>query len=810
MVEITVKKRSGKVESLNLDKIHKVLTWACEGITGVSVSEVALKSQLKFFDGIETSQIHETLIKTAADLISEESPNYQYVAGNLLNYELRKRAWGGSGTEPPRLYDHVKHMIELGFYAKELLEYYTETEYDKMDGFIDHDRDFNMTYIGLNEYINKYAIRDRSLNYVHPLETPQITYMLIAALSSLDTKKLKDVKSKYNDFSGWNISLPTPIMAGLRSPENQLSSCCLISSGDNLQSITEASAAIVKYAANKAGIGIDASRIRAEGDIVKPSKSVKHTGVTPFLRAFEGALKSSAQGSLRSASATCYLSLWHYEALDLLVLKNNKGTPDNRVRKLDYGFQINNYLYNRLIQGKDITLFSPSYRETPGLYDAFFTNPSEFARLYEKYEKDPSVRKKTVSAYELFSVLLTERKETGRIYIFNVDNVNSQTKFKIPITTSNLCSEIYLPTVPMASYRTETIEVKPSDLANTLSNLQDKLNFYKSEVKNITDENVEVDVTYDDSLIAMCTLAAINLGNIKNLDDLAPICRNAVRSLDNILDYQKYVVPAAHRHTLLYRPLGIGITNLAYYLAKNGLKYSDCEAYELMHDTMEAISFYCIKASIELAKERGTCLGYNDTVWSDGVLPIDNYNKHVDEIVEPSYKLDWEWLREQLNLYGIRNSVTLANMPRESSSKVFNSTNGVEPVRSLITTKSNKDHVSKQVVPEFSRLKNKYDLLWDMPNMDGIIKMMAVIQKFTCQGISTNLSYNPAHYKNGEIPMSVLMEDILKYNYYGGKGIYYNNIRDGADDSKVEDAKPIIETIEEIQEDSEHCESCTI
>jgi len=806
--QIFIVKRNGNKEELNLEKIHNILYKACDGLTGVSVSDIAMKAKLSFYNGMSSKEIHSALIKSAADLISEDATNYQYVAGKLLNYELRKSAW--KSMNPPRLYEHVCEMIELGFYTKELTEFYSEADFDKMDGFIDHDRDFNMTYIGLNEYMNKYAIRDRSAKVFSPLETPQLTYMLISALSVLDTKKIKDIKSMYNDFSQWNISLPTPIMAGLRSPDKQFSSCTLISSGDSIESITEASAAVVKYAANKAGIGIDASRIRAEGDAVRESKSTKHTGVIPFLRAFEGALKSSAQGAIRGSSATVTLSLWHLEVMDLLVLKNNKGTPDSRVRKLDYSFQINNYLYNRLINNEDITLFSPSFRETPGLYEAFFDkDSSKFIKLYEKYEKNPKIRKKTISAIELFSALITERKETGRIYIFNVDNVNGNSTYKDPITMSNLCQEITQNAKPMASYSTDQILVNNTELADTLMKLNDDLFIEKYSIVATNDQTSTVEVVKDDSLIALCTLSAINLGNIRNLDDLELICKNSVRALDNLLDYQDYMVRAAKRHTMLYRPLGIGITNLAYYLAKNNVKYSDQSAYELIHDTMEAISFYCIKASMELAKERGPCLGYSNTTWADGILPIDRYNKNVDKIVSSTLKLDWNWLRNEIKQYGIRNATLLASMPAESSSRIFNSTNGVEPVRSLITTKSNKDHISKQVVPEYSRLKNKYDLLWEMEGMDGVIKMMAVIQKFTCQSISTNTSYNPGHYENGEIPMSVLLGDILKANYYGLKTLYYNNIRDGAEDSVVEDAKDVQVSSPEKYE-AEECESCSI
>lgn len=763
--KITVIKRSGEKEHLNLNKIHNILEKACKGITGVSVSDIAMKAHLSFFDGITTKEIHQALIKAAGDLITENAVNYQYVAGNLLNYEIRKQAWGG--MNPPRLYDHIAKMVNDGYYHEHLLEDYSEDEWDKIDNIIDHDRDFSMTYIGINEYMTKYAVRDRSIKDVSPLETPQITYILLAALSALDTKSIKDIKGFYNTFSSWDLSLPTPIMAGLRTPTKQFSSCTLISSDDNLDSIIAASGAIAKYASKKAGIGIDASRIRAEGSPVGKEKAIKHTGVVPFFRMFEGSLKSCSQGGVRGASATLTACLWHMEILDILVLKNNKGTPDTRVRKLDYSIQINNYLYNRLIKKQDITLFSPS--DVPGLYDAMFSDKDEFIRLYESYETDPSIRKKTISAIELFSVLMTERKETGRIYIFNVDNVNTHSNFNVPITTSNLCQEITLPTVPL---------------------------------KNLYDENGE---------IALCTLAAVNLGNVKSLDDLESICRYGVRMLDNLLEYQDYMVPAAKTSTMKYRPLGIGITNMAYYLAKNGVTYSSKEGHQLMHDTMEAIEFFCIKASIELAKERGACDGYADTKWAKGILPIDTYNKNVDKIIEHKLNLDWEWLREELLKHGIRNATLTAMMPAESSSKIMNSTNGMEPIRSLITTKSNKQHITKQVVPEYMRLKNKYDMLWDMQSMDGVIKMMAVIQKFTCQSLSTNLSYNPEHFENSEIPLSLLISDLLKCNYYGLKTLYYHNTRDGREDEISDNEKVTI--VQEVPNETikdDVCDSCAI
>ena len=766
MDSIAVKKRNGKVEIFNIDKIHKMVEIACDGLSGVSVSDIEMQAKLSFYSGISTTEIHRSITKAAADLISEHSTNYQYVAGRLLNYDIRKTAWGG--VSPPRLYDHIVKMVESGYYTSDLLKMYSNDEWYKIGNFINHDLDLNMEYIAVIEYLTKYAVRDRSLSEVTPLETPQITYILIAAILMHDdvisnNGNLNLVKEYYNNISQKKFTQPTPIMAGIRTPTKQGSSCVLISVDDTLDSICAASSAIVKYISKKAGIGIDVSRIRAEGSYVGKEKGVKHTGLIPFLKLFEASVKSCSQGGVRGGSSTVYFQLWHYEIEELLVLKNNKGTSDSRVRKMDYGIQINNYLYNRFIENKNITLFSP--HDVTDMYEAFFADQFKFAQLYEKYEKDSSIRKKIVNARELFTKLMIERKETGRIYIFNVDNVNNHSTFSVPITQSNLCAEITLPTKPL---------------------------------NDINDPHGE---------IALCTLASVNLGAIKNLNDLESICRNAVRGLDNLLSYQTYMVPAAKTSTDLYRPLGIGITNLAYYLAKHGLKYSDQEAYKLMHETMEAISYYCIKASVELAKEKGPCKGYNNTKFGHGLLPIDHYNTNVDEIVKPFYKLDWEELRKDLNLYGIRNATLLAVAPVETSSKILNSTNGVEPVRSLITTKGNKSNTTRQVVPEYSKLKNKYDLLWDMKSNDGIIKMMAVIQKFVCQSISTNNNYNPSHYPNNEIPMSVLMRDLLMANKFGIKALYYLNTNDQRDVEPEVTTTIIIE--EEIHEESD-CESCKL
>lgn len=806
--KITVIKRKGMQEDLNLDKIHKIVETACDGISGVSVSDIEMKAHLSFYDGITTKEINKSLIKASADLISESAPNYQYVAGRLLNYETRKDVWGG--TEPPRLYDHVLKMVEDGYYTSDLLDFYTQEDWDKLDNYIDHDRDLNFAYIGMAEYLTKYCVRDRSLKEFTPLETPQLTYMLIAATLFAQEKSLKAVKSYYNDISLWNISLPTPIMGGARTSTKQFSSCCLIETGDTLQSINATASAVVTYASKKAGIGLEASAMRAEGSTVGKDKSVKHTGVTPFYRYFESALKSCAQGGIRGASATLYTALWHLEIEDILVLKNNKGTPDSRVRKLDYGIQINNYLYNRFIQKKNITLFSP--QDVPDLYDAFFADQKQFAKLYEKYENDSKIRKKVVSAKDLFTQLMIERKETGRIYIFNVDNVNSHSGFTKPIKMSNLCTEITLLTVPMGTTQEVSLTIPKNELVTQLKNIFNNPYYIDYKIQEDNVDNVLLNVTEDISELALCTLSAINLGNIKSLDDLQSICRNAVRGLDNLLNYQDFLNNAARRSNENYRPLGIGIVNLAYYLAKNGYSYSDPEGHKLIHQTMETIQFYCIKASIELAKERGACKGLHNTSYGKGKLPIDHYNKNVDEIVAPVYIHDWESLRPDLLKYGIRNAVLTAQMPAESSAKIMNATNGVDQIKALVITKLNKSNVSRQVAPEVIRLKNKYDISWNVKSMDGFIKTIAVMQKFIDQSISTSLSYNPAHYDNNEIPLSLLISDTLKANKFGLKTLYYLYTNDQRDDDLDQQSSPQkvenIEKVEEVSDDA--CDACTI
>jgi len=756
---ISVLKRNGTKEPLDLNKFHKVVEWACEGVTGVSESEIEIKSQIQFYNGMKTTDIQETLIKAAADLISEDTPNYQYVAGNLINYNLRKEVYGD--FNPIDLATHIKQVVDGGYYDPEILSWYGPDDLRLLNSYIDHKRDFTLTYAGMEQFRGKYLVKNRVTGKYY--ETPQMTFMLIAMVLFRDYKedRLKWIKELYDSVSNFEISLPTPIMAGLRTPQKQFSSCVLIETDDSLDSINATSSSIVKYVSQKAGIGIGAGRIRAVGSPIR-SGDASHTGVIPFYKHFQSAVKSCSQGGVRGGAATLYYPAWHLEVEDILVLKNNKGTEDNRVRHLDYGVQFNRVLYERLLTGGNITLFSPS--DVPDLYDAFFTDVDKFKELYEKYERS-KVRKKVVSAIDLFSAFMQERKDTGRIYLQNVDHANDHGSFikeLAPIRMSNLCSEIDLPTKP-------------------LNDLNDP-----------------------DGEISLCTLAAINWGKIKDPNDFERPCTLIVRALDELLSYQDYPVLAARNSTMARRPLGVGIINLAYWLARNDLTYQhiDTEGLKKIHEYAEAWSYYLIKASIDLAAEKGAPSKSNQTKYSQGIMPIDTYKREVDELVTPDYKLDWNLLRERAKQYGIRNSTLMALMPAETSAQISNSTNGIEPVRSLITVKQSKDGVLKQVVPEIRRLKRKYDLLWEQVSPEGYIKIASVLQKFIDQGISVNTSYNPKFYDEEQIPMSTMLQHMLMFYKYGGKQLYYFNTNDQA--GEIDLGSPLGEL------DDEDCEACKI
>jgi ribonucleoside-diphosphate reductase alpha chain len=762
MLQVT--KRNGTKEPLNLSKFHKVVEWACEGISGVSESEIELRSQIQFYNGIKTTDIQETLIKATAELITEETPNYQYVAGRLINYHLRKQVY--DGYTPPSIWDHINNNISRGYYDSRITVWYSKEEIDTLDNYIDHDRDNTISYVGMEQFRGKYLVKNRVTGQI--FETPQMAYMLIAMtlFHAYKEDRLKWVKDYYDAISNFDISLPTPIMAGLRTPQRQFSSCVLIETDDSLDSINATASAIVKYVSQKAGIGVGAGRIRAIGSPIRNGDTA-HTGVIPFLKHFQSAVKSCSQGGVRGGAATLYYPIWHFEVEDLLVLKNNKGTEDNRVRHMDYGVQFNRLMYKRLLEGGNITLFSPS--DVPDLYEAFFKDNDKFEELYIKYERSVKIRKKTVSAIDLFSSFMQERKDTGRIYLMNVDHANDHSSFDKELATvyqSNLCSEIDLPTKPL---------------------------------KHIHDPEGE---------ISLCTLSATNWGKIKNVSDFERPCTLAVRALDALLDYQDYPVLAAHNSTMDRRPLGVGIINFAYWLAKNDLSYQDIDSEGLkkIHEFAEAWSYYLIKASIDLAKEKGAPGKSYQTKYAKGLMPIDTYKKEVDELVEPVYNMDWETLREMAKQYGIRNSTLMALMPSETSAQIANATNGIEPPRSIVSIKQSKDGILKQVVPESRKLKNKYDLLWNQKSPEGYLKIVAVLQKFIDQGISVNTSYNPSFYEDEKIPLSTMLQHILMFYKYGGKQLYYFNTFDGAGEYE-EKALP---TLEIGQNDDEDCVACKI
>lgn len=764
MHNIQVVKRNGSRESFNVNKIHKVLEWATTDINGVSISEIELKANIQIHDGMDTDSIHELLIKSASELISEATPNYQYVAARLVNYKIRKEVYGS--YEPWHLVDLIKKNVERGVYDADILNAYTPEELETLNAYIKHDRDNTFTFVGMEQFRGKYLVQDRSTKQLY--ETPQMLYMMISAtLFSTYPKetRIRYVKDYYDAISNFYISLPTPIMAGVRTPTRQFSSCVLIESGDSLDAINSASTSIVRYISKKAGIGIGAGSIRALGSRIGDG-SIVHTGLIPFLKYFQAAVKSCSQGGVRGGAATVYLPIWHLEMENLVVLKNNKGTEETRVRHMDYAFQFNKLMYERLLTGGNITLFSPN--DVPGLFDAFYADQDKFRELYVKYEADASIRKKTLPALEVFSMFLQERKDTGRIYLMNVDHANDHGAFipeLAPVRQSNLCCEIDLPTKPL---------------------------------NNSEDDNGE---------ISLCTLSAINWGLINSPREFEKYCDLTVRSLDSLLDYQAYPVRAAERSTKIRRPLGVGIINFAYFLAKRGLKYND-DALATVDEYAEAWSYYLIKASAELAIEKGAIDGLFETKYGYGITPNQTYKKEVDELVPNVERMDWAGLRDQLKATGIRNSTLMALMPAETSAQISNSTNGIEPPRALVSYKQSKDGVMAQVVPGIHHLKNKYDLLWDQKSPEGYLKICAVLQKYIDQGISVNTSYNPENYEDHKVPMSEMIKHLVMFYKYGGKQLYYFNTFDGAGEIKED---PIItnESIDEI-EDSDDCDSCKI
>ena len=738
--KIKVKKRTGELEPLDINKMHFVVEEACEGLSGVSASQIEMHANIQFYDGISTRDIQSVLVKSANDLITLENPNYQYAAARLLLYDLRKQAHGDYEYLP--LLKLIIRNIRSGVYDKTILDKYNKTEIKKLNTWIRRDRDLDFTYAGLRQIVDKYLVQDRSSGTLY--ETPQDMYMMIAAtlfMNYPEKKRMQYIKKYYDAISTHKINIPTPVMAGVRTPIRQFASCVLVDSDDTLSSIFSSDMAIGLYVARRAGIGINAGRIRGINSKIRGGE-VQHTGVIPFLKKFESTVRCCTQNGVRGGNATVHFPIWHSEIEDILVLKNNKGTEDNRVRRLDYSIQISKLFYERFINSEDITLFSP--HEVPGLYDAFGTE--SFDDLYLKYEMDKKIPKKTIAAQELFFDLLKERAETGRIYIMNLDHCNSHSSFKDKVSMSNLCQEITLPTTP---------------------------------INHIDDEKGE---------IALCILSAINVGIINDLDELEPLCDLAVRALEEIIDYQQYPVKAAEVSTKARRSLGIGYIGLAHYLAKQEVKYHHKAAWEAVDKLTEAFQFYLLKASNQLAQERGACALFNRTKYSDGLLPIDTYKKEVDEIVPHKTRMAWESLRKDIKQYGLRHSTLSAQMPSESSSVVSNATNGIEPPRALLSIKKSKKGPLKQVIPGFPKLKNSYTLLWDMPSNDGYIKVVAMMQKYFDQAISGNWSYNPLNYDNNEVPLSVMAGDMLNAYKYGWKTSYYQNTFDFKGDE--EDLQP--------------------
>ena len=761
-----VKKRNGSIEPLNLEKMHVMVEEACKNLAGVSASQVEIQSGIQFYDGISTGEIQEILIKSASDLIDLDHPNYQYVAARLLLYSVRKQIYGRL-HDHPTLVDHINNNIDRGVYDNEILDLYSEEDFNKLQSFIDHDRDYLFTYAGLRQVVDKYLVQDRSTGELY--ESPQFMYLLISAFifsKYPQETRLDYVKKYYDAISKHKINIPTPIMAGVRTPIRQFASCVLVDIDDTLDSIFSSDMAVGRYVAQRAGIGINAGRIRGINAKIRGGE-VQHTGVVPFLKKFEATVRCCTQNGIRGGSATVHFPIWHQEIQDIIVLKNNKGTEDNRVRKLDYSIQLSKLFYERFISNGEITLFSP--HDVPGLYDSFGT--PDFDELYVKYENDDTIKKTTVNAQELILDLLKERAETGRLYLMNIDHCNSHSSFIDKVEMSNLCQEITLPTKP---------------------------------IQHIDDETGE---------IALCILSAINIGKIRDFSDFELLCDLSVRSLDELIDFQQYPVRAAEIATKARRSLGVGFIGLAHYLAKQGVKYDDPKAWQLIHDLTESFQYNLLKATVNLAKEKGACEYSDNTKYSHGILPIDTYKKDVDELVPNNLKCDWESLREEVKEYGVRNSTLSAQMPSESSSVVCNATNGIEPPRGYLSVKKSKKGPLKQIVPSYNTLKNNYTLLWDMTGNTGYINIVAVMQKFFDQAISGNWSYNPQHYEGSEVPTSVMAQDLLTTYKYGWKTSYYQNTHDmktdEINDGSGEELKNLIDNILEDTEE-ETCESCAI
>ena len=736
-------KRNGEKELYSRTKMVALLERCLdEKVAFFDINDVMTKLERFVRDGLQSDRLHREAIKIIADEIDASKPDYALVAGRLLMRYLRKIAYGESAI--PHLYAHTKKLVKSRRYDASLLEDYSEAEFDELNSHIDHDRDFNLAYAGAKTYQDKYLLSNRVTRRV--LETPQIACMLIAAWMFAKYPKstrMTYVKDMYDALSNAEISLPTPIMSGVRTRTLQFSSCVLIETGDSIQSISTVASAIYRYISQRAGLGINVGKLRGVGSSVREGEATS-TGLIPFIRSFQGAVKSCSQGGTRGGSATVFYPIWHLEVEDLLVLRNNRGTEESRARHLDFAIQINGYLWERIRTFQEMYLFSPN--DVPDLYEAFFADQAKFAELYEKYGADPAIRKSVVSAIEIGQLLASERSSTGRDYIMNVDHCNLHSSFlphAAPVRQSNLCMEITLPTE-------ELMSLEPQG----------------------------------EGEVALCTLAAVNLGPDTVWQRMRRLMQLLVRGLDEILSRQNYPMDAARRSVEKYRPLGIGVINYAYFLAKNGAKYSDSSGNGLTHRIAESMQFYALQASCELAQEKGPCTAFHNTTYSKGILPIDTYTKFVDTLTDEPLHLDWEWLRGQIVTHGLRNATLSALMPSETSSQVANATNGIEPIKDFVVIKGSESNRMALVAPEMERLYTQYELTWDMPSHHGYLDKAAIWQKFVDQAISTNTYYDPRKFNDGKIPMKLVLQDLLRAYQRGLKTLYYSIVRDGQGDDE--------------------------
>jgi ribonucleoside-diphosphate reductase alpha chain len=756
-----------------LEKWQAQVAKICVGIADVSPSMVEIKSQLHFYDGITTKQIDEITLRAIVDLIDVENnsdvghTNYQYVAGKQRLSMLRKDVYGN--YEPPRLYDIVVTNVATGLYTPELLEWYSEEDWNKMDDMLDHSKDEQYSYAAIEQLIEKYLVRNRSTKQTY--ETPQVRYMVAAATvfhsEEPNSARMRYIKEYYNAASDGLFTLATPVLAGLGTPTKQFSSCVLIRSDDDLDSIFASGEMMAKYASKRAGIGLEIGRLRPLGSPIRGGE-IMHTGMIPFLKKWFGDLRSCSQGGIRNASATVFYPIWHHQFDDLIVLKNNQGTDETRVRFMDYGVVLSAFFWRRFKNKEQITFFDPN--EVPDLYEAFYSNTELFEELYVKYEKRKDLRKKTMSAEEVFkSGILKERTDTGRIYLVFVDNVMKQGPFDPEYHTiyqSNLCCEILLPT---KSFR----------------RLDDA-----------------------DGRIALCTLGSINWGAFRNPEDMRRACRILHRSLNNILDYQDFLSIQSKLSNDEIRPLGIGITNLAYWHAKRSLKYGEKDALQEVKTWMEHLSFYLTEASVELAQERGRCEHSDKTRYGQGIFPWELRAKGVNELANFDPELNWEGLRAMMRSYGVRNATQMAVAPVESSSVVINSTNGIEMPMSLISVKESKAGSFVQVVPEYHKLKNKYQLMWEQKDCDGYLKTAAVIAAYVDQSISTNTFYNPAHFPERKVPTTLIAKNLMQAHVWGLKTFYYSLINKAGSKSQDETVLDLPSGFNDM--DEEDCEACKL